>query len=116
MSERVLSHWLLKDGNTYWNGGGWSVDRYSATRFSQKQKVNGKEKYFPVYVTMKKKPCGHSFAWAYKRLMEGKSVRRTAWSSSELCWTLSGTYVCILGSYPIMLGLENMAATDWVLA
>lgn len=75
-----------------WNGhreyastaDGWTRDRVYARSFPKLEAANvgriASERIVPVRVTVHKVPRQHDFAWALRRMREGKRVRRVGWA------------------------------------
>lgn len=65
----------------------------------------------PVYVKVTRKPKLHDFAWALKRMREGKRVRRASWGDAAVI--RDGKLVWASGSNFRTITDESVLATDW---
>lgn len=88
------------------------------------------ERVVPVYVKVTRKPRTHDFAWALRRMREGKRVRQRAWLNPKRFWEIARAntkYETIMTNgggesndgttrWGIEADGSDLLATDWELA
>jgi len=138
MTERKPAFWLIRKSHQhegqvfvhtdYWVGPSanlWTTHRNNALRFGTRRSAvfantHACGRIVPVYVTTRMAKRGHSWAWACKRMLEGKSVRASGWRHTNrlnigkngiIEWVEPG-----FDNSPFVLSIESIEATDWELA
>lgn len=106
---------------------GWSVHARNAETFTPElademehaERIEKKHggRIVPVYVKVTRKPKLHDFAWALRRMREGKRVRRVGWSSYEYIWLADAALNRLAwnSDCAATVGNEALFATDWQL-
>lgn len=122
--------WATKDTTgraTYMAKPGWGERKYAlACIETSAHSIAAEEggRKVPVYVTVRKVSRGHSWAWACKRMLEGKRVRRASWKDypDEHLRISAHAYlgtVCIArdktAEIPVRVYVDLMTSTDWEL-
>lgn len=115
MSKREPAFWVAKRNGKYEAQEGPDTDLYACRhRYSLAEYVHDGYKAVPVYVTVNKTTKGHSWAWACKRMLEGKSVKSLDDGRIfRLVPVIGGHPQTSMTWNPLKRDLE---ARDWVLA